>query len=88
MIIIPQPSKDCNEKWDYLNRGNNWECQCTEGKEQSPIDLPSLEKSISSAVKPLFLYEEFDPVAEISSSDGLIKAGKRIRINYLNNAIK
>ena len=40
MIIHHVPSKDCKYDWDYMEVGNEWECNCNEGREQSPIDLP------------------------------------------------
>lgn len=88
LIIIPQPSRNCNENWDYTNKGNDWECQCSEGKEQSPIDLPDSNVAVSSAVKPYFSYLEFDPFPDSSTSDGNVTAGKRIRITYSNNALR
>ena len=88
VIIIPQPSKVCNEKWDYSNKGNDWECVCEEGKQQSPINLPPVEKAIASAVKPVFEYDEFDPVSPANFKDGLVKAGKPIKIRYIDHSIK
>lgn len=40
VILIPLPSKSCNENWNYDDHGANWECKCAEGLEQAPIDLP------------------------------------------------
>jgi len=59
-ILIPQPSKYCNDNWNYKLNGKDWECDCIDGKEQSPIDLPPLEKAIGTAVKPLFQYNELE----------------------------
>jgi carbonic anhydrase len=39
MIIIPIPSPYCNEKWDYRSQGDDWSCDCKEGRSQSPIDI-------------------------------------------------
>jgi carbonic anhydrase len=57
IIIIPLPSRQCNEDWNYQRNGENWECEC-QGKEQSPIDLPNFAEAIDTPVKPLFQYEE------------------------------
>jgi len=46
MIIIPIPSPTCNEKWNYNEHGNDWDCKCKEGKSQSPIDLPVKNEAI------------------------------------------
>jgi carbonic anhydrase len=87
-IMIPLPSKVCNENWDYTSKGSNWECTCTEGKSQSPIDLPPLEQAIESPVKPLFQYEIVNPIAEESTIDGLVEKGKNIKIRYEKNALR
>lgn len=39
MILIPLPSPVCNEDWNYGSKGTNWNCKCTEGFEQSPINV-------------------------------------------------
>jgi len=60
VILIPLPSKTCNEKWTYANNGNEWECDCQDGKTQSPIDIDT-STTFNSPVKPVFKYEEFKP---------------------------
>lgn len=63
IIILPLPSRECNENWDYNQLGANWECDCAEGQQQSPIDLP--EKEIAdSPVKPLFQYDEISATSK------------------------
>ena len=88
LIIIPRPSKMCNEKWDYANKGREWECQCRDGNEQSPINLPLHQKAISSSIKPIFEYEQFDPISTSNFKDGLVKAGQPIKIRFLNHSIR
>ena len=39
MILIPLPSPVCNEDWNYGSHGTNWNCKCSEGFEQSPINV-------------------------------------------------
>ena len=39
MILIPLPSPVCNEDWNYGSHGSNWNCKCSEGFEQSPINV-------------------------------------------------
>lgn len=39
MILIPLPSPVCNEDWNYGSKGTNWNCKCSEGFEQSPINV-------------------------------------------------
>jgi carbonic anhydrase len=59
-ILIPLASHTCNENWDYKMKGCDWECDCKEGKEQSPINLPPKDKAIGTSVKPLFQYNELE----------------------------
>lgn len=39
-MIIPLPSPDCATDWNYNFHGMDWVCNCNEGLEQSPINLP------------------------------------------------
>jgi len=86
LIIIPQPSHNCNEKWDYSHFGSDWECECAEGKEQSPIDLPKPEQAILSAVKPHFDYIEFGSVKGNILSD--ISLSKPLKIKYSYESLR
>lgn len=40
VMIVPLPSPDCATDWNYDLHGSDWVCNCNEGLEQSPIDLP------------------------------------------------
>ena len=60
VILIPLPSKTCNENWNYNNQGKDWNCDCSEGKTQSPIDIKT-DQVFNSRVKPVFYYKEFTP---------------------------
>ena len=31
MILIPLAANNCNEQWDYLKKGIDWQCKCIEG---------------------------------------------------------
>ena len=88
IILIPLPSRSCNEEWNYLNKGNDWECICSEGKEQSPIDLPPKELSIHSPIKPLFLYEEVQAKLQITSLDGQLRSQDFIKIKNVENSLR
>lgn len=59
-ILIPLASHTCNDNWNFKMKGRDWECECKEGKEQSPINLPPKNKAIDTGVKPLFQYTELD----------------------------
>lgn len=70
IIIIPLPSRQCNEKWNYQKDGDDWECDCAEGKEQAPIDLPPIKDAIDTSVRPLFQYERLEKGKVHSTFDG------------------
>jgi carbonic anhydrase len=88
VIIIPIASKQCNEKWNYLNKGSNWECTCKEGRSQSPIDLPTKDDADLSSSRPLFQYDFISAKAEETTIDGLMTEGENIKIRYDRNAIR
>lgn len=64
-IIIPLPTRSCNDIWDYQQNGRNWECKCRDGIQQSPIDLPYIQYSRIKEISTL----EFDlsPFKQIDS---------------------
>lgn len=69
-IIVPLASPFCNDKWNYNNFGDDWECDCKEGKEQSPIDLPKIEETIKTDVAPLFRYNKVKAPDQKPTVDG------------------
>ncbi len=88
IIIIPLPSKYCNEDWNYQKSGDDWECDCKEGREQSPIDLPLKEKAIDSPVKPFFQYDRISPESPVNTIEGYQSKGQKINFQYLEGALK
>jgi carbonic anhydrase len=88
IIIIPLPSRQCNDGWNYQKNGDDWECDCSEGKEQSPIDLPSVEEAIDSPVKPLFQYEEVASSSKITTIDGQMRENAPLKLSLLENNLK
>jgi carbonic anhydrase len=56
IILVPLEQRFCNDNWNYQKFSSDWECDCKEGSEQSPIDLPVVESAIESEVKPQFEY--------------------------------
>jgi carbonic anhydrase len=86
IILVAQPSKMCNENWDYARHGSDWDCDCKEGKEQSPIDLPLVEKAVASKVRALFQY---DPVSPVSTEfeDGRART-KHLTLEYTDSTLK
>ena len=87
-IVIPEASKFCNNKWTYENHGEDWECLCKEGKTQSPIDLPPLEKVVYSPIVPIFTFEEVPAKSPVTTVEGEIQENGNISIKYLNGAIR
>jgi carbonic anhydrase len=88
IILIPLPSRMCNENWNYLRHGLDWECDCAEGKEQSPINLPPPEKAIHSPIKPLFQYEVVEAKATYTTLDENVKEGEYIKIRNVDHALR
>eukprot|EP00340_Litonotus_pictus_P011510 CAMPEP_0170535886 /NCGR_PEP_ID=MMETSP0209-20121228/101843_1 /TAXON_ID=665100 ORGANISM="Litonotus pictus, Strain P1" /NCGR_SAMPLE_ID=MMETSP0209 /ASSEMBLY_ACC=CAM_ASM_000301 /LENGTH=562 /DNA_ID=CAMNT_0010837195 /DNA_START=571 /DNA_END=2259 /DNA_ORIENTATION=+ len=85
IVLIPMATSDCNKKWDYNNLGVDWECDCSEGKEQSPIDLPEQGKeTIASPVKPVFFYKTVKSTLEHGSEDNYYQKGDQVKFTYTN----
>jgi carbonic anhydrase len=74
IFIIPEPARYCNDGWNYNNKGSDWECICSEGFEQSPIELPSKEEAIHADAAPYFY---FSPVTS-----------HQLKISYNENAVE
>lgn len=72
IIIIPIPTRRCNQNWNYQKDGDDWECDCAEGKEQAPIDLPKIQDAIDTSVRPLFQYERVAPGSTSETIDGIV----------------
>jgi len=88
VIVIPIPAKQCNSDWDYSLKGNDWECGCKEGAEQSPIDIPEITNIIESAVTPYFTFNPMAAKSPVTSIDGELKTEKHVQIKYFKNAIR
>jgi len=88
IIVIPIPAKECNQNWNYALKGNDWECGCREGMEQSPINIPSIENVIESSVKPIFTFNVIAAQSPVTSIDGELKTQEYIKIKYFKNAIR
>lgn len=69
-VIVPIPSRKCNEDWDYQKQGDDWECDCKEGREQSPIDLPEKHVAINTSDVPNFKYHPVEKVAKKYNNEG------------------
>lgn len=87
IILVAQPNRVCNDQWDYSRNGSDWECDCQEGKEQSPIDLPNKENAIGSPAKPLFQYDEVPSTRTVTTEEGLTKS-ENIKIQYSDSTLK
>jgi carbonic anhydrase len=88
VIIIPIPSRECNENWNYINKGNDWECICKDGLSQSPIKLPKKEEAILTNLSPMFTYERVDIKPKISTIDNLVSGEENLNIRLEKNAIR
>jgi carbonic anhydrase len=88
VILIPIASKNCNEGWDYANKGIDWNCECAEGKEQSPINLPPKDNAILSPIKPIFQFNEVEPKIEVTNSEGQHQYDKILTIKNKKNTLR
>ncbi len=88
IIVIPVPANECNMNWDYSLKGNNWECGCNEGAEQSPIDIPDISNVIESSASPYFTFNNIEAKSPVTSIDGELKTQENIKIKYFKNAIR
>jgi carbonic anhydrase len=87
IIMVPLPRKTCNQNWTYKSFGIDWECTCSEGKEQSPIDLPPYLKAIDSPITPVLSFHTVYLSDHASSIDGLISSSE-LEVRYLKGAIR
>lgn len=87
-VMVPMASRNCNDGWSYINSGKDWECVCTEGKQQSPIDLPQNKDVIQSPVAPVFQYEEVSAKSPITTLDGQVQSAQYIKLKYFKNALR
>jgi carbonic anhydrase len=90
VIIIPTPSKQCNDNWTYHKNGSDWECQCKDGQFQSPIDLPLRDDAILSDKTPDFQFNEFvSSKATFTSVEGLYSdKDPNVKLRYDRGAIR
>ncbi len=88
LLIIPTESRKCNNNWNYLENGKDWECTCSDGIQQSPIDLPSMSDAEESKIKPLFMYENILPISKESSMDGILVENEPVKIFHKNGAVR
>jgi carbonic anhydrase len=88
IIIIPLPSPICNENWNYQRNGEDWACECKEGLEQSPIDLPRTENAIDSPVRPIFEYDEVSPKSEVTTIESQVKVSEPLKIKLSENSLR
>jgi carbonic anhydrase len=88
VILIPQASPICNNGWDYAKKGSDWNCDCSEGKEQSPINLPSANLAISSPIKPIFKFNEVEISKEETTEDGQHKGTQNLNLEFRDHALR
>jgi carbonic anhydrase len=88
IIMVPLPSPTCNQDWNYDQNGDDWECTCQEGKEQSPIDLPPIPETIGSPVKPMFQYKEIAYISDEETLEGLLVRQEKIHISVEENLLQ
>lgn len=90
IVLVPLAQRMCNDNWNYQQDTIDWECDCKDGMEQSPIDLPETGKAIESEVKPQFEYTAVDIIKEdlhktIEEANGI---EGRLQIQYKENLLR
>jgi len=94
LIIIPTATPQCNEKWDYNQHGEDWECTCAEGRQQSPIDLPTKDAAILAPIRPVLNFEivspsdDVDTIDKINAADSKEGVDNSVKIRFHNGVIK
>ena len=88
IIVIPENPENCNERWNYNKHGEDWQCRCSEGKNQSPIDLPSEDSCASTEFKPILNYNNNVLVSKFTTIDLHNKKDESLNIEYKDNTIK
>jgi carbonic anhydrase len=88
LIIIPTATHTCNAGWSYAKKGSDWECLCKDGLQQSPIDLPPVNKAIESDARPVFEYEQVDIKMTNDYAPAGIGAGDNNVIRYQQEALR
>jgi len=88
IIIIPTASHTCNVGWSYANKGDDWECLCKEGLEQSPIDLPPSNAGIETDALPVFEYNNVQVKMSTDYSPAKISQGDNNVIRYEQEALR
>ena len=88
IIIIPTASHECNVGWSYSKKGNDWECLCKEGLEQSPIDLPPVSKGIETDARPVFEYNNVEVKMTTDYGPAKVSSGDNNVIRYEQEALR
>jgi carbonic anhydrase len=88
VVIIPVRSRYCNEGWGYGLGGADWECECSEGMQQSPIDIKA-DEAILFENKTIFEFlvrvDENKSKLKIIAEDSILKIkGKFAKIVTLD----
>jgi len=88
IILVPLEQRHCNDNWTYQKFTSDWECDCKEGHEQSPIDLPEIKSAIESEVKPEFEYTAVGVTDNKPTIDGAIGADGRLKLILKENLFR
>lgn len=87
IIMVPLASPTCNENWDYQRSGDDWECDCKEGVEQSPIDLPTVMQAIESPIRPIFSYNDIEAISTESTIEGVQIQNQKLQFYNTDNKL-
>ena len=87
-VIVPLETPMCNEGWNYKKFGSDWECDCKDGHQQSPIDLPRVDAALESSIKPQMEYSTVNNVSQEPTVDESIGKDGKLKIILKENLLR
>lgn len=87
IILVPTATRECNNNWNYNESGEDWECTCKNGQNQSPINIP-LADTVLSPTKPMFKFQKALKVIDIKASDGEVYDSRELKIKLVKNTFR
>lgn len=92
IIVHFEPSHQCNENWTYKSMGDDWQCSCKE-LNQSPIDLPGLDKKdhmpqVDIELRPEITIKDIAMFNDSTDVTGTLKEGQKNKLIFEKHMIK
>ena len=72
---------ECNQEWTYLFQGQDWNCECSVGGNQSPIDL--CQGGASKSTSHHYVFDIFDRYQQSRQNKvEITNTGKTIKLEF------